>query len=1051
MKTIQELKSLWQREKEHYQRSEIGSGVMRFVYDVLQCEDIFGLSEGLQSTPTEKRKNEYLLEKRNKAGRADAVIFIDQDIIVPVEVEKFQKIKSGEWQILKYRTALDKKTGILTDGYEWRFYYGDIEDKKYYEFTIEEILDDTERFLVFWKEYIQPQAYYLSFFEEVGQQKMEFWEDTFLVDDNRERFFEDITEVIEKLKSKLLNAGYFERFEEEKEKNQKATEIAYSYLIQFILYKTLVDNFFGDFQAQFDKKAELIHSNLKKESYNYILTILEGMSVQISENIYKPFIKEQEVILEQVKGLLYSGEENLANASPFLDILVFIKRYNFANIQNDIFGAIYENYLKALYEEKNFGQYFTAPEVVDFMLEELGYTAEEIKKRNHQDISIVDPACGSGTFLYSVVRELMASGNYKDEAHSKMIEEEVLENVFGLDIAEFPLYLAEMSILMKMLPMIVNKKYNNPIDKKLKLFVSEDSVAEFVDDIGGRGSAKGGDNAGQIKMDFGYTGFMRDQEDIDEMKRSLNTLGSGKSTIPRKRFDYVIGNPPYISYNECCKLGIKVFKEMKSKEIKLNNIYGWNLHSVENKPKSYRPNPNLYAFFMALGFGLLKESGKFCYVIPQTLLTAGDLDVIRYKVAKDTTIEKLITFSGNLFIGRGTTQKKKVATSSLIIVCTKKQALQKHEVECIHHSNSELDINDVFSEIKNSRSLFRKYIPQKVFRENIENWNFIQWDKKLLSLYEKYKEHSDIMAIYYDHKEAELRFKSSFWFDGGYDIDEKNMLPRLSKNDDYFIPKIQKDRFSLGTAGYWKNERNKGDEFFIKLRQGNQGYNFLDSKFKVIWSYANPKTFFYSKAERIIWPRNKYCGIGTENYSESIYLFAVLNSVLNFTLLKSFLKSENEKSILLSLTSIKTFVRPPLINSPQKEQIKAEIIELTEKILDMEKQTVGDLVKLDTLTQSFDDVAVDGNKLILKTGSNEIKSSIQSGSEELLQKIFEAHFSAQKKLAGERSVDLDELLELPAFDQEAQIKLKDEIDNLVFELYEFNNEDKEYIRKLAID
>ena len=33
-----------------------------------------------------------------------------------------------------------------------------------------------------------------------------------------------------------------------------------------------------------------------------------------------------------------------------------------------------------------------------------------------------------------------------------------------------------MSILMRMLPLILTEKYNNPVDKKLRLYVTEDSL-----------------------------------------------------------------------------------------------------------------------------------------------------------------------------------------------------------------------------------------------------------------------------------------------------------------------------------------------------------------------------------------------------------------------------------------------------------------------------------------------------------------------------------------------------------------------------------------------
>ncbi len=137
---IAELKELWRREHEHYKKSEVGSGVQSFVWDVFQSPDLFNLKRGLKSTDDHNRKGEFLLEESNRAGQADAVIFMDSEVIIPVEVEKFEKAQSGEWQILKYRSAFDKKYGVLTDGYEWRFYYGDIEDKQHYKFTIKEIL-----------------------------------------------------------------------------------------------------------------------------------------------------------------------------------------------------------------------------------------------------------------------------------------------------------------------------------------------------------------------------------------------------------------------------------------------------------------------------------------------------------------------------------------------------------------------------------------------------------------------------------------------------------------------------------------------------------------------------------------------------------------------------------------------------------------------------------------------------------------------------------------------------------------------------------------------
>jgi hypothetical protein len=411
---LSELETLWEAESEEYKHSEVGTGVQRFVWEMLKSTELFGLSQGLKSTPDHKRRSEFLLEERRKNGQADAVIFMDAEVVIPVEVEKYEKARAGEWQILGYRTAFEKKYGILTDGFEWRFYYGEIAHELYIKFTLKQIFANPARFRTFWEEYVKPGNYYLAFFEAVGQQLFPFHDEAKSVDKNRYRFFDDVTEIIRKLKDKLLNAGYLKKLagdtdKDEKKRNKKATEIAYSYLIQFILYKTLVDNGFPTYEHDFKKKADAVHKNLKRGSYNEVLMILEDISDRISKNIYKPFHEEQEVILAEVKELVHSGEDRLISVAPFLDIFVLIKRYYFGNVQNDIFGAIYENYLKELYDEQ-LGQYFTDPEVVNFMLEEIGYNAKEIKRRKHKDMSIIDPSCGSGTFLYSAIREIVKAG-----------------------------------------------------------------------------------------------------------------------------------------------------------------------------------------------------------------------------------------------------------------------------------------------------------------------------------------------------------------------------------------------------------------------------------------------------------------------------------------------------------------------------------------------------------------------------------------------------------------------------------------------------------------
>jgi len=1048
-KTIPQLKSIWNREKESYKTQEVGSGVQRFVKEVLECPSIFNLKEGTLSTPNENRKNEFIYEKKTKdRRRADFDIFINSDIEIPIEVEQYTNIEQGEGQLFQYQGDLEKKYGILTDGYTWRFYNNNI----YRVFTLDHLLSDTAYFLEYWKEYIKPEYYYLSFFEQAGQLSF-FRKEELHIEDNRQLFFRDITTLIKSLTHKFRIEGYFNGLET-KEALKKATEITYAYIIQFILYKTLVDNRFDDFGNDYKRRIETIHNAIKNRSYKDILGVIDGMSHQISQNIYRPFVKEQEHIREKLLKLYQEAKNELSDVSPWLDIILFIKRYNFQNVHNEIFGYVYENYLRELYEDEKKGQYFTDPTVVNFMLEQVGYTAKEIKdkiKAGELDkLSIVDPACGSGTFLYSATDEVVKSFSTITDETSKQIEEIVSSNVFGLDVEEFPLYLAEMNILMRMLPLIMGEKYNNPLEKKIKVFWTQDSIAEFI-----------GSNLITLGKQISFSdaiikpkfeSFMRTEEDLTEMKGSM-------TSIPRRRFDYVIANPPYVSYNECSKQGLLVFDLIKKKQVQLNDILGVNLHSIPNNHKKHPPKPNLYAFFIALGLSLLKDDGGLCYIIPQTILTAGDLDVLRYHLAKYRTIERIITFNSNLFIERGLRQKRIIPTSSLILVVGKNAPSKTHEVEVINYEGVEDTIKDTLNNIVTGKKINTRKVNQADLLENATNWNFIKQDKAFLDFCREYEDKTTDISVYYEHTLAREYFGAQFIFDIGHKVDIGRSLIESSKipgnfNRFYtfslirgrYMVCVEKDKAILDfreenydslyheKAAFLKSKGFNISE--IGLLTTNQEYQNIDTKFKIIWSKSNSakEVRFYFTEEPVISGINTYGYISSNNKAELLYLFALLNSPIVQTVLQGKLVVEEEKNLEVVIHSIKQYVRVPRITS-KNEHIKDEVIKRTEEMLALEDKTLSDFVDFSgILMQKFDNVQIDGNTLVL-VHDNQKKELQIKGDIGLIASTIAEEFGARGLKLEKRRISLSELRNLQVIDFEKQAKLKDYIDDLTFTLY----------------
>ncbi len=1011
---------MWEEEKEAYKIKEVGTGVQNFVKKILEANELFNLKEGNLKTKEEKRKGEFIHEKSTKERRqADFVIYVDSDIKIPIEVECYTHIKKGETQLRDYQKDLEKKYGLLTDGYYWRFYNNETVEQ---EFTIVEILENTALFLTFWEEYIKPIHYYATYFE--GETK------ELPVDSNRGAFFEDTTFLIKNFKNKLQIEGYFKALEE-KEKNKEAIQLAYSYLIQFILYKTLVDNEFDKFREKYHKNLNLVSEYIKNKRFRDIFSIIEGISNNISKNIYKPFKHEQSIIDEKLREVYRKSDIKLSDISPWLDIFVYIKKYTFKNIQNEIFGFIYENYLKELFSEEERGQYFTDPNVVNFMIKEIGYSIKNIKNKvednQENKISIIDPSCGSGTFLHTAtdsIAQALADGL----RGSKKVEDLVTNNIFGLDIEEFPLYLAEMSILMRLLPLIITEKYNNPFDKKIKLFLTKDSISEFqdvdLDDTEVDVAIKGGQTNLNYFLDPDHQSFMRDKGDLKEMKYSLSHHGN----IPRRRFDFVIGNPPYIGYNKCSQQGVLIFNLMKERKAKLNDIYGVNLHSIPGNPKRYRPNPNLYSFFIALGLALLKDDGKLCYIIPQTILTAGDLDVIRYHLSKFTTIEKIITFSGFLFTERGLKQRKTVPTSSLIFLVKKKKPLKNNKVKIVNYNGDDSSVTEVINKITKNKETSTKEILQIELLENARNWNFLTQDLSSINFNEDYIKNSENISKYYKHKLAIKEFNCLFYFDSGYSIDEKNFLDDpLENNLNYQFPKIDENILTIKDfVGFWPNIRSGNSKLTIKLRQANQGYKLLDSKFKIIWSYINPFKFHFT-SKQVIWARNRYCSIGSDCKDELLYLFALLNSKIINRILKFNLKTETERDFLVSTSSIKEYVRVPKIIS-KNQYIKKEIIKVAEELLNLEENKLSNFVDLSgIMMQKIDEIKSEKNNLILIRGSDIIERKIKSNSNSVKVTI--------DSLNSKKDLTLSDIKNLIVVDKDKQEVVKKYLDDLTFALY----------------
>jgi methylase of polypeptide subunit release factors len=113
--------------------------------------------------------------------------------------------------------------------------------------------------------------------------------------------------------------------------------------------------------------------------------------------------------------------------------------------------------------EKLTGKVYTPPEIVDLILDEVGF-----KSTNSEFGTIVDPACGDGAFLNAVVNRILSS-SLSDAEKSNC-----LENVYGWDIDQDAIDLCKGN-----LNKIVQSHGLNPISWNIRIADALDS--EFVE------------------------------------------------------------------------------------------------------------------------------------------------------------------------------------------------------------------------------------------------------------------------------------------------------------------------------------------------------------------------------------------------------------------------------------------------------------------------------------------------------------------------------------------------------------------------------------------
>jgi hypothetical protein len=141
------------------------------------------------------------------------------------------------------------------------------------------------------------------------------------------------------------------------------------------------------------------------------------------------------------------------------EVFANILRFDFTNVQGDLLGDLYQRYFDPE-TRKALGEFYTPQPVVDYIMDGVGYDRGVSNER------LIDPACGSGTFLVDAVErylddvERYATGEPDWEQQLKSLCTQ--PHIVGLDIHPFAVLMAQIRFVVAILPAYRKAKERNP-------------------------------------------------------------------------------------------------------------------------------------------------------------------------------------------------------------------------------------------------------------------------------------------------------------------------------------------------------------------------------------------------------------------------------------------------------------------------------------------------------------------------------------------------------------------------------------------------------------
>lgn len=453
---------------------------------------------------------------------------------------------------------------------------------------------------------------------------------------------------------------------------------------------TLIKSILDDLKEWREKLAKdiyknnpaLFHSEDSERDANYLKEITQRILDRI---IFMRFCEGRELMVGQSLKEIFEERRDSDDANAMLFLEVKFKRYNetfdsdlfspqtwesdlivnfkvlkeiildtyepyqFEVIPLEILGNMYEQYLgytiskltehQVKYDlkpelKKNKGVFYTPEYIVDYIVQNtIGKLLQELSPNKIEKLRILDPACGSGSFLIKAYDEMLIYYSKRKKERMEQKEKELnnklglqhsnaeprltieekrdilKRHIYGVDIDEQAVEVTKLSLMLKMLEgeqgTILGRAILPMLDGNIKCgnsIVSGDTI--------------------ELKKYFSDDFYKAKPFLWNEIYKTIMKDEGG--------FDVVIGNPPYVRYENL---------DERLKEF------------AKSYYESAKGFFDIFQLFLERSFSLLRTKGKMGFIFPNLFLKGINYKYSREYFYNKSNIEIIRNYGDGVFEG----------------------------------------------------------------------------------------------------------------------------------------------------------------------------------------------------------------------------------------------------------------------------------------------------------------------------------------------------------------------------------------------------------------